>query len=249
MLLSLNEKALSVVRGVGRLVPTEAKRFLFRLRPAAITWDLRDHGLVFVQIPKVATTSMRAALAAHVMGDQDVDPDAIAQRDAWVGSRYELNAFPAELRKLSRARFSFAFVRNPLERLHSAYVNEVVEPLESVPLFRRHGITTEMSFPDFVKRLLVLPQNRVDLHLRSQHLFITDRKGTVVDFVGRFERLDADWEVLRERFGLPALPKRNVSSRALYEDAYTPELARLVADRYRRDIEIFGYGDEIASLT
>ena len=233
----LTERALSLARGVGRLIPVDAKRFFFRLRPAAVTWDLRDHGLVFVQIPKVATTSMRAALAAHVGHD-----------DAWVGSRYELNAYPAEIRKLSRERFSFAFVRNPLERLHSAYVNKVAEPIEAVPLFERHGISVDMSFPEFVKRLVQLPENRVDLHLRSQYRSITDRNGIVVDFVGRFERLTEDWDVLRERFGLPELPLRNVSSRSEYEAVYTPEIARLVADRYSRDIELFGYSDEIARL-
>lgn len=238
MLQALNEKALSVARGVGRLIPTDAKRFLFRLRPAAVTWDLRDHGLVFVQIPKVATTSMRAALAAHIGHD-----------DAWVGSRYELNAYPAEIRKLARGRFSFAFVRNPLERLHSAYVNKVADPVDpGINLFKRHGISLDMPFPDFVRAVVRLPENRCDLHLRSQHRFITDRRGTVVDFVGRFERLDEDWSHLRERFGVPALPERNVSSRAEYEDAYTPELARLVADRYRRDIELLGYRDEIGHL-
>lgn len=249
MLRTVNERAMSVARGVGRLLPTDAKRFLFRMRPAAVTWDLRDHGLVFVQIPKVATTSMRAALAAHVFGDSRVDPDAIEERDTWVGDRYELNAFPAEIRKLSRERFSFAFVRNPLERLHSAFVNKVAEPVEPVPLFERHGISTDMTFPEFVRRLVKLPENRVDLHLRSQHRSITDRKGVVVDFVGRFERLADDWETLCERFGLPELPLRNVSSRGRYEDAYTPELARLVAHRYRRDVELFGYGEQIAEFT
>jgi hypothetical protein len=129
-------------------------------------------------------------------------------------------------------------------------VNKVAEPLDgNVNLFERHGISLDMPFPDFVRAVVRLPDNRCDLHLRSQHRFITDRHGTVVDFIGRFERLEEDWDVLRERFGLPALPQRNVSSRAQYADAYTPELARLVAERYRRDVELFGYGDEITRLT
>jgi hypothetical protein len=248
---TLNEKAYSVARGVGRLIPLDAKRFFFRLRPAAVTWDLREHGLVFVQVPKVATTSMRAALAAFVAGAHEVDPDQVDARDAYVGERYELNAYPAEIRRISRDRFTFAFVRNPLERLYSAYVNKVEDPVThaDVHLFDRHGISQGMSWPEFVRSVTALSDDRCDLHLRSQHHFIMDRGGLVVRFVGHFERLEDDWKALMDRFGLPELPKRNVSSHAPYAEAYTPELARAVAERYRRDIELLGYEDEVRMLT
>lgn len=240
-----------MARGVGRLMPVRAKRYFFRLRPAAVTWDLSDHGIVFVQIPKVATTSMRAALAAFVAGAQEVDPTEVEARDAFVGERYELNAYPAEIRRLGRERLTFAFVRNPLERLYSAYVNKVEDPVTDadVHLFDRHGISQGTSWPDFIRSVTSISDDRCDLHLRSQHHFITDRAGFVVEFIGRFERLDDDWTVLMDRFGLPALPKRNVSSHVPYTQAYTPELARVVADRYRRDIELLGYADEVRALT
>jgi hypothetical protein len=238
------------VRRVGRVIPIDAKRFLFRLRPGAVTWDLRDHGLVFVQIPKVATTSMRAALGAFVAGEREIDPAQVERRDAYVNERYSLNAFPAEIRSLSRHRFTFAFVRNPLDRLYSAYVNKVAAPVDgSINLFDRHGISLDMTFPDFVEAITALSDDRCDLHLRSQYRFITDRAGVVVSFVGRFERLDSDWEGLSKRFGLPALPLRNVSPHRSYHDAYTPALARAVARRYRRDIELFGYEQEVGRLT
>jgi dermatan 4-sulfotransferase 1 len=250
MLQTLNEKAYSAARGVGRLIPIDAKRFFFRLRPAAVTWDLRDHGLVFVQIPKVATTSMRAALGAFVAGESHVDPDEVERRDVLVTERYQLNAYPAEIRKVSRERFSFAFVRNPLDRLYSAFVNKVADPVDgSVNLFDRHEISLDMSFPDFVRAVTKLPDDRCDLHLRSQYRFITDRAGFVVEFIGRFEQLEADWAMLMQRFGVPAMPQRNVSSHRPYSEAYTPDLARLVANRYRRDIELFGYAEEVGRLT
>ena len=42
------------------------------------------------------------------------------------------------------------------------------------------------------------------------------------DFVGRFEKLAEDWK-----------------------GAYTGELAEMAMKHYRRDIELFGYGEEL----
>ena len=50
-----------------------------------------------------------------------------------------------------------------------------------------------------------------------------------------------------DRFGFPALPRRHVSTHGHYREAYTPELARLAAVRYARDIEVFGYDEEVAT--
>lgn len=246
---ALSEKSFVVARALGQVLPLELKRFVFRLRPAAVTWDMREHGLVFVAIPKVAQTSMRAALAAHAAGALEVDANEAERWEALAVERYQINAYPPELRRLSANSFSFAFVRNPLDRLFSAYVNKVLAPVDpSMNLFERHGISPGMSFPDFVEAVLPLSEDRCDIHLRSQYRFISDREGVIVDYVGRFERLGSDWDVLRERFGLPALPKQNVSSERSYRDAYTPALARVVAGRYARDIELFGYEEEVAAL-
>ncbi len=247
---SLNESAHAVARAVGSLLPHELKRRLFRLRPAAVTWDMPDHGFAYVQVHKVATTSMRAALAAFAAGADEIDPAKTYDLEKAAVARYELNAFPAEIRRISRERFTFAFVRNPLDRLYSAWVNKVASPLDdSVNLFSRHGISLDASFPEFVERVARLSDARCDTHLRSQHLFISDKGGLVVDHLGRFETLERDWDQLRERFGFPSLPKRNVSQGGSYEDAYTPEVARLVADRYRHDIELFAYDADVARLT
>ena len=70
----------------------------------------------------------------------------------------------------------------------------------------------------------------------------------MVDFVGRFERLEQDWNFLQEKFGLPGLPHQNRSRHVDYHEAYTPELAAIAAKRYARDIELFSYIDEIAKI-
>jgi hypothetical protein len=64
----------------------------------------------------------------------------------------------------------------------------------------------------------------------------------LVDFIGRYENLAADYAVVKERLSLSAdLPHTNRSSHGSYRDYYTDETRAIVADRYARDIAHFGY--------
>jgi hypothetical protein len=79
-----------------------------------------------------------------------------------------------------------------------------------------------------------------------QHRFVTDDTGAVVvDFVGRFESLSEDFDKVRLRLGIECrLPHEKRSARRDgldYRRYYTEEAQRVVAARYARDIELFGY--------
>jgi hypothetical protein len=105
-----------------------------------------------------------------------------------------------------------------------------------------------MSFDAFVRAVARTPDRFAEPHFRSQHTSLYWRDTRVVDFVGRFERLDDDWNEIRRRTGLDALPHHNRSAHGKYREQFSRELARLAARRYERDIELFGYTDEIADL-
>jgi len=65
-----------------------------------------------------------------------------------------------------------------------------------------------------------------------------------VDFVGRFEQMDADVAIVQDRLDLPVapLPKINVTNRSMaVEDSYTVETRAIVAQVYQKDFELFGY--------
>lgn len=64
-----------------------------------------------------------------------------------------------------------------------------------------------------------------------------------VNLVMRQERLDADFRQLCERLAIPyqAPPVRNKSSHEHYSVYYDDELVALVRDRFRADVEAFGY--------
>ncbi len=87
---------------------------------------------------------------------------------------------------------------------------------------------------------------------RNQVDYVTNRQGRLlVDFVGRFERLEADVAAVFAEIGLgePELPHKNRSKRrGHYSAFYTPETEEIVRERFNRDIEYFGYEFERVSL-
>lgn len=154
--------------------------------------------------------------------------------------------------------YSFAFVRNPWSRLVSCFFDKVdpkditedLNPKGAASVLLGTGGTapdqsaTKASFEDFVRAVCRTPDEASNRHYRSQHTFLTDRKGRLMpEHIFRFENLAEEFNAVVERLGLPEakLPHKNPSKKTSYQEYYTDELRRLTAERYRRDIELFGY--------
>jgi hypothetical protein len=139
-----------------------------------------------------------------------------------------------------RSFFKFCFVRNPWDRLVSAFH------------YLRHGhpdspianvVKASLSFTDFVNGALSSPIVQGELHIRPQHLFVVDKRGRLqMDYVGRFERLQRHFDVVAQRLGVTGrLARQNQSLHADYRDYYDDQTRRIVGEFYRRDIDLFGY--------
>lgn len=146
--------------------------------------------------------------------------------------------------------YKFTFVRNPWDRLASAY------------FFLRGGGLTELDhqnsertvcrfsdFTAFVEGYIARCDFTEILHLRSQHSFLcaSDRSPPEVDFIGRFERLSDDFAKIGNVLGIDRqLSHRNAAGsrpQGSYREFYTERTAQIVADAYAyaRDIELFDY--------
>jgi len=66
----------------------------------------------------------------------------------------------------------------------------------------------------------------------------------LADRIGRVEDMQSSYDAICERIGIPAasLGQVNSSRRGSYRDYYDQALIDGVADLYRRDLEMFGYG-------
>ncbi len=191
--------------------------------------------LIYLPIPKVASRSIKVALAHRIGLSFDGHPD----RAAW-------RTLPLPLAVRRTDYYRFGFVRDPLDRLASCYAQKIVlyGRLMKLPSeFWRYGdwFRPDMSFDEFVRRVAVIPDHIADMHFRSQHRFLCHRGRSATDFVGRFERLITDWRTLQERFDLPDLSHENPSPRGRSPALYSKPLAVLAAERYREDVERFGY--------
>ena len=97
------------------------------------------------------------------------------------------------------------------------------------------------TFAEFVERAendAVLARTTI-----PQLDYLEDERGAMlVNFVGRYECLEADLEAVAERLGIAlSIPRVNASLHPQYRLMYSSSTRDLVARRFARDIGTFGY--------
>lgn len=205
-------------------------------------WFFEAPRFGYIQIPKVATRSIREAFTNAEGLMRPGEDFAAFER------RCGRHLPPSEMRRVVGDAPVFAFVRHPLARLHSAWMDKIVEAEREGArnILRCHGMHFGMSFEAFVERVCELPDSAIDRHLRSQAWFLADEQGLVPTFVGRMERFAEDWAALRER--IPALGDIGHVNRAAFgmkhSEHYTPRMLDLALQRYAEDFRLFGYTPE-----
>ncbi len=142
--------------------------------------------------------------------------------------------------------FKFAFVRNPWDRLVSLFCHLQYRVMQS----RKHESNAFLSsgFTSFIKAVrvgaFVRPLGKRNVDDWSQANSQTEWLKWGMDFIGGYERLDADWKRVCEMAGMKhvELPrKRKSKHRTNYRDYYDNMTRILVAERYAEEIELFNY--------
>lgn len=191
----------------------------------------------YLQMPKVASTSLTKTI--RKIGDTH----GLLVSDIEGETRYRYR-LPDDFNG-----FKFTFVRNPFARTVSCYRNRVEG--REIAFFRYYkliGLEKDYGFENYVKAIANVPDEWAERHFASQYFQAYENGKCIVDFVGRFENLNDDYEWIRKRYDLEPLEHRNASSKYDYRDFYTEELAELVYRRYKIDFETFGYKEEYVKL-
>lgn len=150
--------------------------------------------------------------------------------------------------------YKVAFVRNPWDRLLSWYmmITQFSEyfvqqgSAHQINHLWRYVLENSTSFESFLYNCTATIDDNDGKKnfLFNQLDYVTDESGKIiVDFVGRFESLHDDMQQVFDGLHLSdlELAHHNASTRSHYQDYYTHATRRLVARRYERDIDFFGY--------
>ena len=190
---------------------------------------------VFVHIPKTAGQSLYENLG----GWSRVYPRGFKKslrkyKQHFTMSEYLEHGY-LKIEKLG-LYFKFSIVRNPYERILSEfkYAQQIYTKFNN------------SSFNRFVKRDWGNSRRHstIKQHIRPQYEFLYNDNGKcLVDFIGRFENLQQDFNIICDNIGIPhqLLPHQNKSKHKHYTEYYDDETRQIVAEKYAKDIEYFGY--------
>ncbi len=142
--------------------------------------------------------------------------------------------------------FKFTFVRNPWDRLVSAWFFLKAGGFHAGDRrWAEENLSRWSDFNSFVQHWLTREKARSWEHFRPQCDYICAEDGTPqVDFIGRYEHLEGDFARVCKQLGCRAvLAEENVRGldRGDYRSYYTAESRQIVGDVYHEDIALLGY--------
>ena len=144
--------------------------------------------------------------------------------------------------KLGQNLMTVAFVRNPFDRMVSAWEHsrcraKTLQPAPFWPDMPGNGTFT--GFIEAIGRGCLIPTNTFD----PQVGYVKHEGEIKVSWIGLFERYDADTKRLCKLIGIDYHPihehKSPLRNGQSWQDYYTPATKAIVADIYREDIQLW----------
>jgi chondroitin 4-sulfotransferase 11 len=132
--------------------------------------------------------------------------------------------------------FKFAIVRNPFDWIVSWYSYRKT--------VSNKNNTQHVTFKDWLVDANSTAYNREGIGLTlSQYDIIKGNEAININFIGRFENLQKDFDTICDKIGIPQqkLPHVNESKHRHYTEYYDYETRSIVYELYAKDIEYFGY--------
>ena len=206
-----------------------------------------SHKYKFVYIApyKCASSSMRVVLGpfADINSNKfNDDEDSFYHRKWHIESRDLKNHFD-EMNWNWDDYFKFTFVRNPYDRIVSNWNYKK----KSKHMWEKYGEGEHGHYLECVKlfkKFKNLKQYAESLWVRPCYEWVYDETGNnLLDFIGKLENIQEDFNIVCDKIGIPKqhLPHQNKSKHKHYTEYYDDETRKIVAEKYAKDIEYFGY--------
>lgn len=189
-----------------------------------------DYQCVFIHIPKCAGQSIRKSLFANLL------PGHITLYT------YQM-IFPKH--KFEKY-FKFSFVRNPMDRLVSAFMfMKSGGAHEQDKRWSEEYLSDYPDFESFVMNGLKDDEILEYPHFRPQTSFLKGQNGKIqIDFIGHLETIQRDFNQVTSRLGIKrelVHINKTKSKRNDYDTYYTDKMNDIVGDVYKTDFSILGY--------
>lgn len=229
-------------------------------RPEAHIDALPRHQLIYVCVPKCASTTVKGALSM-LQGSRASAKTIHKRRLSGLRSPKQIGISAFHRLATDPRTLRFSFVRNPYARLVSCWADK----LQNKPLVHGdsfvdiyldhraevddklpHGADQTLSFEQFVIFATATANARLDGHWNSQDDCI-DMPGIALNFIGKVENFNEDFdrvlnhagadEALRRSIG----KRRNTSKHQTWQAYYNDALADRVYRAYERDFDRLEY--------
>ena len=209
-------------------------------------------------IPKTGTETINSALNLF----SDAERNNSAQSETYIHSTANnTRAFFKKNKWDWNDYFKFTFTRNPFDMEVSQYfyIQRRVDEFNTLTEEQQNSLPTSDQNSIFFykkwykktfKQWVARPKSVFNLNLSS---YICDKEGNnLLNFLGKFENLQEDFNTVCDKIGIPQqkLPHKNKSKHKHYTEYYEAQGAdialakstrEIVAEKYAKDIEYFGY--------
>jgi Sulfotransferase family len=228
---------------------------------------LPDHRLIYVCVPKCASSRIKMTLSALIGRSPQSAFEANRRQISGLKGPKHVGLSTFWRVAVDPRTLRFSFVRNPYDRIVSCWADKFRDKplvagqpsIDPYLAWRQHhdlslpaGAGRTLSFAEFVTFATATADRRVDAHWQLQ-ADLLDMPGITLDFVGKTESFEQDFrrvldhvspdEVIRRQAALPL----NVSAHRSWPDYYTPDLAARVYRAYERDFDLLAYPRSCAS--
>lgn len=183
-----------------------------------------EKNYIYYSVPKSASSFVRSRLFPNSYG---LGPKTSLQPCKY---SIESNKF------LDKTYFSFTFVRNPWSRMVSNWTYFKSNKLRIRQMkLSGYNLSEYNSFRDFIELTLSFNNH----HWQPQYLFLEDN----LDYIGKVENFNQDWCHICQKLDYNNLPpkKVNTTNHKHYTEYYDDTTKEIVAEKYARDIDLFGY--------
>lgn len=224
---------------------------------------------IFIHIPRAAGTSIAMSLTDRIwkfprrpaginkwkniidnktsLVLEHTDVQQLVDRDA-LSNQFYGNAF------------KFTFVRNPWDRivsLYRSYLNDSTLLSNLAGRRRAKGTSHRFEsrytldssaegFRDFIDYLSTINIVKIGLYNRKEWSHFNSQLAWIpndIDFVGKFENLENDFNFVCDQIGHPLieLPHKNKTEGVPYRELYDKDSRNIIHKMYKDEIERFGY--------